>query len=252
MEIKFENYYSGTSGLLLPVPNKLHYPAEFKDKSRLCYYASLMNSIEINSSFYKIPLAPTVKKWAADVPNEFKFTFKLFKGITHNKDLAFDPEVLSRFFKVISQVEDKKGCLLVQFPPSVRIGHLPQLRFLMSELRANDPKMQWKIALEFRHNSLYVDEIYELLENFQMGMVIHDKSPANSPLMDTNLDFVYLRFHGPSGNYRNSYADDVLSEYASYVTEWLFEGKKVFAYFNNTLGAALANLNMLRQLVVEG
>ncbi len=249
MEIKFNNYYSGTSGLLLPVPNKLFYPEEFREKSRLCYYASLMDTIEINSSFYKIPQASTMKKWATDVPSEFRFTFKLFKEITHNKDLAFDPKLVTHFFQVINHVEDKKGCLLVQFPPSVRIGHFAQLQFLMSVLRDNDPEMEWKIALEFRHPSLYVEEVYELLEQFNLGMVIHDKSPANSPIKDSELDFVYLRFHGPGGNYRGSYADDVLYEYASYVSEWLNADKKVFVYFNNTMGEAHANLNTLRQIV---
>jgi uncharacterized protein YecE (DUF72 family) len=249
MEIKFENYYAGASGLLLPVPNKLFYPEEFKDKSRLCYYASLMNTIEINSSFYKIPLASTVKKWAGDVPNDFLFTFKLFKEITHHKDLAFDPSLVSHFFQVISQVDAKKGCLLVQFPPSIRINHFAQLGFLMSTLRDNDPNLSWKIALEFRHPSLYIPEMYELLTQYQLGMVIHDKTPANSPLLDIGTDFIYLRFHGPNGSYRGSYADDVLYEYASYVTEWLSEGKKVFVYFNNTMGEAIRNLNTLRQIV---
>lgn len=249
MTVEFENYYSGTSGLLLPVPNKLFYPEAYKDRSRLCYYASLMDSIEINSSFYKMPQASTMKRWAADVPDEFRFTFKLFREITHNKDLAFDPEVISRFMHVISHVEEKKGCLLVQFPPSIRIHHLPQLRMLMSLLRDNDPEMEWKTALEFRHPSLYVEEIYELLETYQLGMVLHDKTPANSPMMETHPDFIYLRFHGPSGNYRGSYADDVLYDYASYVTGWLSEGKKVFVYFNNTMGEAINNLNTLRQLV---
>ena len=249
MQISYENYYSGTSGLLLPVPNKLYYPEEFREKSRLCYYASLMDTIEINSSFYKIPMGSTLHKWALDVPNEFKFTFKLFKEITHSKDLAFDPSVVTTFFAVISQVKEKKGCLLVQFPPSIRISHLRQLRFLISTLRSNDPDFLWKIALEFRHSSLYCEEIYELLDEFSLGMVLHDKGPASSPLRDSELDFIYLRFHGPEGNYRGSYSDDVLYEYASYVSEWLSEGKKVFVYFNNTMGDALANLNTLRQIV---
>jgi uncharacterized protein YecE (DUF72 family) len=249
MKIEFQNYYFGTSGLTLPVPNKLYYPEEFKDRSRLCYYASLMNTIEINSSFYKIPQIATMKKWAADVPDDFKFTFKLFKVITHNKDLAFDQNVVSRFIHTISHVGDKKGCLLVQFPPSIRIGHFSQLRNLMNVLRSEDPEMQWKIAFEFRHPSLYVDEVYELLETYQLGMVIHDKSPANSPITDSDLDFIYLRFHGPSGNYRGSYPDDILYEYASYITEWLREDKKVFVYFNNTMGEAYANLNTLRQII---
>jgi uncharacterized protein YecE (DUF72 family) len=119
----------------------------------------------------------------------------------------------------------------------------------MAVLRENDPSMEWKIALEFRHPSLYVDEIYESLEKYQLGMVIHDKSPANSPVIETHPEFIYLRFHGPSGNYRGSYHDDVLYDYAAYVSEWLADGKKVFAYFNNTMGEAHANLNLLRQIV---
>lgn len=249
MDTVFKNYYAGTSGLLLPVPNKLHYPEAFKDKSRLCYYASLMNTIEINSSFYKIPQASTIKKWAVDVPQNFRFTFKLFREITHNKDLAFDPDVVSRFFEVVSPVEEKKACILVQFPPSIKLNHFNQLKYLMSVIRENDPGMEWKIALEFRHSSLYIDEIYELLDEYKMSMVMHDKSPANSPVRDSDTDFVYLRFHGPGGNYRGSYPDDILDEYADYVSEWLAGGKMVFVYFNNTMGEAYPNLTTLRKLV---
>ena len=191
MKDSFENYYSGTSGLLLPVPNKLHYPDEFQDKSRLYYYASLMNSIEINSSFYKIPLSSTIKKWADDVPKEFRFTFKLFKEITHKKNLDFDPIAVTKFIKVISGVGYKKGCLLVQFPPSVRIGHFSQLSLFMAVLRNNNLDKKWKIALEFRHRSLYTEKIYELLETYQMGMVIHDKYPSNSPIRESHTDFIF-------------------------------------------------------------
>ncbi|RZK78362.1 MAG: DUF72 domain-containing protein, partial [Pedobacter sp.] len=234
----FNNYYSGTSGLLLPVPNKVFYPEEFREKSRLCYYASLMNSIEINSCFYKIPMASTIQRWAAEVPESFRFTFKMAKDVTHNKDLTFNHILLSKFFSVVSNVGDKKGCLLVQFPPSVRLKYFAQLKLLMSALRDNDPFSTWKIALEFRHVSLYCEEIYELLEEFGLSMVIHDKTPAASPLRDSVLDFVYLRFHGPGGNYRGSYSDDMLYEYGNYILELLGEGKEVFVYFNNTMGEA--------------
>lgn len=244
-----KNLYLGVSGLVLPVPNKLHYPKEFQDKSRLCYYASLLNTIEINSSFYKTPLPSTVKKWALDVPEDFKFTFKLSKEITHCKSLDFDPNLVAQFFSVISEVGHKKGCLLVQFPPSVRIHHLPKLDFLMQVIRENDSEMQWNIALEFRHHSMYMEEIYDLLRKYQLGMVIHDKRSAHTPIMDNEINFVYLRFHGPNGDYRDSYGDDVLSEYGSYIFDWLEGGKKVFAYFNNTLGKPHTNLKTLQSEV---
>jgi uncharacterized protein YecE (DUF72 family) len=249
MSIKLNNYYSGTSGLLLPVPNKQFYPAAFQDKSRLCYYASLMDTIEINSSFYRIPQAATIKKWAADVPAAFVFSFKLFKEITHQKDLEFDVLMVEKFMQAIAHVGEKKGCLLVQLPPSIRIHHLAQLGKLMMVLRHNDPFMQWKVAFEFRHPSLYVEEVYELLANYQMAMVLHDKSLASAPIMTTHNAFVYVRFHGPNGNYRGSYAEDLLAEYATYISDWLAEGKEVFVYFNNTMGDALGNLTSLRRML---
>lgn len=245
------NYYSGTSGLLLPVSNKSFYPEEFKGKSRLSFYSSMMNSIEINSSFYKVPMAVTVAKWANEVPEGFKFTFKLSKEITHQKGLAFDPEAVKRFMDIIELAGEKKGCLLVQFPPSVRIAQFRQLALLMDTLRACDPRKQWNIALEFRHISLYQDEIYRLLEAYDMGMVIQDKPPAATPFKDSELSFVYLRFHGPDGSYRGSYEDELLYEYADYIKDWLAEGKTVYSYFNNTMGNALANLFKLKDLVMK-
>nr|WP_294873457.1 DUF72 domain-containing protein [uncultured Pedobacter sp.] len=249
MESGLANYYSGTSGLLLPVRNKLFYPEEFKDKSRLCFYSSIMNSIEVNSSFYKVPRATTVKKWAEDVPERFRFTFKLSKEITHNKGLAFDPQTVSAFMEVIAAVGDKRGCVLVQFPPSVRIGNLKQLERLMSALRDSDPLYNWNIALEFRHVSLYHDAVYSLLEDYQMAMVIQDKPPAVTPMMESALPFVYLRFHGPGGSYRGSYEEELLYEYAGYISDWISEGKTVYSYFNNTMGEALNNLFTLSDLV---
>jgi len=248
-EIATPGYYSGTSGLLLPVKNKLFYPKEFQDKSRLFFYGSLMNSIEINSSFYKIPMASTIKKWAGEVPEDFRFTFKLAKEVTHNPGLAFDPAVVTRFMDVISSVGEKRGCLLVQFPPSVRIGNLRQLRLLMEVLRNSDPANSWNIALEFRHVSLYTEEIYRLLENYGMGMVIQDKPPAITPMLETDLSFVYLRFHGPDGSYRGSYEADLLEEYAGYINDWLADDKTVYTYFNNTMGDAVANLYSLKDLI---
>ena len=84
-----------------------------------------------------------------------------------------------------------------------------------------------------------------------MGLVLHDKAPANTPMLDNNASFAYLRFHGPGGNYRGSYTQDVLSEYASYIKEWQLEGKRIFVYFNNTMGNAMENLRMLVDMVAE-
>jgi len=249
MDVANEKIFTGASGLVLPVKNKLSYPDEFKEKPRLCYYASLFNSIEINSSFYKIPMSATVKKWADTVPENFRFTFKLWREITHNKGLIFNPSDVGRFIETISNVGEKKGCLLVQFPPSLTMASLSQLENLIAEINEVNSRFNWKIALELRNQSWYNDDFYELLEQWQCSLVIHDKAQSGNLLTDNPADFIYLRFHGPGGNYKGSYSDEFLSEFAWYINDWKEEGKTVFVYFNNTMGDAVNNLITLNKLL---
>src|ERR1700753_1084502 len=110
------NYFAGTSNLVLPVKNKSFCPPKFRDKTRLTYYASLFSSIEINASFYRMPLARTVAKWSGEVPEGFRFSFKLIKDVTHAQQGCFDLQPIPAFMQAISATE-KRGCLLIQLPP---------------------------------------------------------------------------------------------------------------------------------------
>lgn len=242
-------FFSGTSGLVLPVPNKQAFPPEFQDQPRLAYYAALFNSIEVNSSFYKVPMGATVNKWANVVPDDFKFTYKLWRNITHNKELAFDPADVFRFMDVIKYAGSKKGSLLVQFPASIKADKAPQLENLLNCIRQADTDREWQTAIEFRHTSWYQDKTYYLLDKYNMGLVLHDMPASVAPLIETEADFIYLRFHGPNGGYRGSYTDDFLLEYASYIKDWVTDGKTVYAYFNNTMGDAIGNLTTLNKFV---
>jgi uncharacterized protein YecE (DUF72 family) len=241
-------FYAGTSNVVVPVPNKQAYPAEFQDKTRLTYYSSLFNSVEVNSTFYKLPLARTVEKWSAEVPGNFRFTFKLWQEITHQKGGGFKVEHVGRFMQIINQAADKKGCLLVQFPPSVSLNPV-MLNTLLEEIKVHDEDATWKIAVEFRNKSWYNDVVYQLLDQHKAAMVLHDLPASAAPIQDSDADFVYLRFHGPNGGYRGSYEDDFLYEYASYIKDWINDGKTVYAYFNNTMGAAVHNLITLNEFV---
>jgi uncharacterized protein YecE (DUF72 family) len=235
------SFYSGTSGLQISMP-KRDFPPEHAEKSRLGFYAIHENSIEINSSFYKVPQAKTVSKWVAEVPAGFRFTFKLWREITHTKNLLFQKTNVIRFMEDIGGATKKKGCLLVQFPPSLQIAAFGQLQELILLLKTFD----WPLAVEFRHNSWYNDQVYEFLNNQQAAMVIQDMPKSASPMEPTADELVYVRFHGPSGDYKGSYSDDFLREYALYIQEWQQEGKTVYVYFNNTAGAALQNLRFLK------
>ncbi|WP_245681414.1 DUF72 domain-containing protein [Arcticibacter eurypsychrophilus] len=242
-------YFSGTSGIVLPFPNKQFYPLEFQDKSRLTYYGTLFNSVEINSSFYKVPMASTVAKWASEVPEDFRFTFKLWKEITHSKGLEFKPEDVDRFINTISQAGHKKGCLLVQFPPSLKIQSIEKVNQLLMCIQDADSSRAWNVTLEFRNNSLYQKSTYDLLNQYHAGMVFHDKTGSVTPFTDVIGNVVYVRFHGPNGNYRESYAESFLYEYAQYIQEWMDDGKAVYVYFNNTMGDAVDNLKTLNSFL---
>ena len=236
------NYYSGTSNLVLPVKNKSFFPEAFQAGTRLTYYASLFNSIEINASFYRMPLARTVQKWSGEVPDDFRFTFKLHQSVTHSLPGQFDLQPLPAFMKAISATE-KRGCLLVQLPP--KFGpDLVQLNMLIAALQPYD----WPVAIEFRNPGWYTENVYKTLNQLKVSMVIHDMKKSAAPLLSTSVQ-IFIRFHGPEPNYRGSYADDELQEYAVYIQDWLSAGKSVYAYFNNTLGAAVQNVQTLSKLV---
>jgi uncharacterized protein YecE (DUF72 family) len=110
-------------------------------------------------------------------------------------------------------------------------------------------KKDWKIAVEFRNKSWYTESTYQLLTDTKAALVIQDIPKSATPWMDHESDFMYIRFHGPTGNYRGSYSDDFLSEYAVYINEWIAEGKTIYLYFNNTAGDAFKNLLTINAMI---
>jgi uncharacterized protein YecE (DUF72 family) len=194
-------------------------------------------------------MAKTVAKWAADVPEGFRFTYKLWRDITHVKDLLFKDEDVYHFMEVINAAANKKGCLLVQFPPKLDLSAVRRLERLLTTIREVDPKSEWALFLEFRKMYWYTEEIHQMLDNYGAGIVLHDKAGSQTDFIDQEGEYVYLRFHGPGGNYRGSYTDDFLYEYSQYIKSWLEDGKTVYTYFNNTMGDAVNNLMKLNEFV---
>jgi len=245
---KLPNFFSGLSGIELPIPKYL-FPLEYQKASRLTYYSSFFNTIEINSSFYKIPMNRTVQRWTSSVGDNFIFTFKLFGEITHVKNLNFDASHLEQFIRVVQHIGEKKGCLLIQFPPGLESRNIYQFENLMKSIKLYDPGHLWNVAIEFRNKGWYNQDVYDLIEYYKSSIVIHDMPASATPLNNIPSDFIYIRFHGPTGNYRGSYTDDFLIEYSEYITEWIRKGKIVFVYFNNTAGDAFNNLISLNKVV---
>jgi len=150
-----------------------------------------------------------------------------------------------------NQLATKKGCLLIQLPPSLQADKADRLQHLLEQIIRSDPQRAWNLAVEFRNKTWYTPEIEKVLAQFQTTRVLHDM-PA-SKIMETtgDLPFVYLRFHGPAGDYKGSYGKATLKGYAEMIEEWQGEDKEVYVYFNNTIGDAITDLEILRVLTLK-
>lgn len=243
-------FRSGTSGLVLSEPNKTHFPKEFREKPRLVYYASKYNSIEVNSSFYKIPRCQTYRNWSAEVPEDFQFSIKLWKGITHNRSFGFEFQDLVSFFSALDCLGKKKGCLLIQFPAGSTM-ELAQFGQLLEQLKKMDPDNHWRLAIEFRHPRWYKKQAMQIMKLYDASLVLHDMPNSFVDKLQGTPSFVYLRFHGEKGDYRGTYSDDFLQIKAREIKQWMAQGLDVYAYFNNTIGAASDNVQTLNKLVTS-
>lgn len=247
--LKKGNFFAGSSGLISKTARSL-YPPEFREKSRLHYYSTLFNSIEINSTFYKLPKKETVARWVNDVTTGFYFTFKIPKTISHSPQLKFDVNDVNDFLEILSVVKSEY-CLLVQLPPATSIDALPQLERLLATIRENTSEQHCRIAVEFRNNSWYTPDTVRALKKLKTAIVIHDYAKGKTQEEYETANFIYLRFHGPQARYRGDYSTEFLAETAGRITEWQQAGKTVFAYFNNTMGAAYDNLITLKNMVAS-
>lgn len=148
----------------------------------------------------------------------------------------------------IAMVGNKKGCLLIQFPTSIHIDKLDKLQLLLSNIEWHN-QQQWQVAVEFRHASWYENETAEILKEYKAVTVLQDKPAAATPVDIPQGKTIYIRLHGPNGNYKGSYDETILGDYATKINKWQQKGKTVYCYFNNTMGNALQNLQLLNSLL---
>jgi uncharacterized protein YecE (DUF72 family) len=137
----------------------------------------------------------------------------------------------------------------VQFPPGLKKENIHKVDKVLNSIKTADTDNLWNVAVEFRDKGWYNDDAYHMLETYNAALVLHDIPRSATPFINTSSGFMYIRFHGPTGNYRGTYTDAFLHEYAGYIKEWLDEGKTVYTYFNNTAGDAFNNLTTLNKFV---
>ncbi|MGA9934272.1 MAG: DUF72 domain-containing protein [Nitrososphaeraceae archaeon] len=185
-------YYIGCSGWSYTSWQGPFYPKSIENSKWLKYYSKVFNYVEIDSTFYRIPNEFMVKNWYKLTPENFRFTAKFPKVITHDKRLSdFDEDQLSYFFESISELKEKLLALLIQLPPSIDIVEgLNALRNILPYLDKG-----FRYAVEVRHRSWFQDLAYNFFKNNQMCLVWSQLAEIHTPPIVTS-DFVYLRLIG--------------------------------------------------------
>lgn len=233
--------FIGTSGWSYDNWISDFYPEGTSKSDFLSHYVDRFNSVEVNASFYNIPYENVVKGWRNKAPDNFKYSVKGHRNITHYNKMEDVEEQLNRFLGRIRQLGDPLKTIFWQFPPSFK-KDVDRLKSFLN-LLPNDQQF----AFEFRHTSWLDQEVYELLRYENAAIVWQSSGKFPDDCIPT-ADFIYIRFHGLTG-YKYSYKPSDLKPWAETIRKHLEDGKVAHAYFNNPGGNAVESAQILREML---
>jgi len=221
--------YIGCSGYHYKDWKGKFYPEAIDKKTWLRYYAYHFNSVEINNTFYKIPDKKTLNSWMEQTPADFRFSVKGSRYITHMKKLKDTKPHVENFYESIDPLRDKIGAVLWQLP-----GNLHRNNEKM-ETFCNELDDSYLNVIEFRHNSWFEKEVYELVSKYNVG-VCSLSAPGNLPeILEDGSNIIYLRFHGKEEWYRYHYSDKELENWIGKIKQ--SNANTSYIYFNNDYNA---------------
>lgn len=210
--------YTGTSGFSYSAWKGKFYPASLAGSRMLRYYAERLNGIELNGSFYRTPPESTLLKWAAETPPGFRFCMKANRGLTYSAE-AFDKVGLARILtERIAVLAERLGPVLLQFPPT-RQKNATLLDSLLTALSR-------PVAAEFRHESWFDADTYDVLREHGAAMVVTDEAKwPRAPLVTTG-PIAYFRL-------RRGYTTKSLQPWVEDVRSALATHDEVHVYFKH-------------------
>jgi uncharacterized protein YecE (DUF72 family) len=209
---------TGTSGFGYKEWKGSFYPADLPASRFLSYYAERFPAVEINNTFYRMPVPDQLTAWRAEVPPEFRFILKAPRQITHIKRLRDVEQPVARLLEVSASLEEARGPLLFQLPPNMK-KDVDRLRGLL-ELLPSDVRA----AVEFRNDTWYDDEVYATLREHGASFCITHTEEGDSPFAAT-APWGYLRLRGVR------YEDEELKTWIERIraTDWT----DVFVFFKH-------------------
>ena len=230
--------FIGTSGWAYPSWKPAFYPEKLAQTKFLTYYASQLNTVEVNLTFRQLLKDTTAAKWIAQTPPDFRFTIKAHQVITHIKRLKNAEEFLARFISTIEPLSQagKIGCVLFQVPPNMKAD--PKL---LQEFLTTIPR-GLRAAFEFRHESWFADDIFSCLKQHNRALCVAETEERTTPDVVT-ADFCYYRYRKPE------YTPEERQAMLRRMQEHLSNGRDTYAYFKHeeTPQGAIYAVDVLKQ-----
>ena len=224
------------------------YPKGLAQRQELEYASRAVTSIEINGSFYALQTPQRYANWYADTPDDFVFSVKAPRYITHVRRLRDIRQPLANFFASgLLQLKNKLGAVLWQFPPSLQfdaplfesfLAQLPQdtdqaralarhasARLHVSGYLEAEPGQPLRHAVEVRNSSFVTPEFVELLRHHRVALVVADTAGKWPYAEDVTADFMYLRLHGDAKLYTSGYSPQALQRWQARIEAWSAGGQ---------------------------
>lgn len=233
----------GISGWTYTPWRDTFYPPGLPHRLELAYAARRQNSIEINGSFYSLQRPSSYRAWYDATPEDFVFSVKGGRFITHMKRLRDVEQPLANFFASgLLELREKLGPILWQFPPNFQFdaerfeaffkllprdtkaaaklakGHAPKMKGRVST--KTDVERELRYAVEIRHDSFRTPQFIDLLRRHRIALCVADTAGLWPYLEDITVDFVYLRLHGEQEIYASGYTDNALDRWAARLRLW--------------------------------
>jgi uncharacterized protein YecE (DUF72 family) len=229
--------YAGTSGFSYPTWKGVFYPKSLAGAKMLEYYSSRLGGVELNGSFYRMPPATALEKWAAATPDAFRFCMKARRGLTDSAE-GFDRVGLARLFgERMAPLGERLGPILLQFPP-VRQRNVALLDSLLEALGG-------RVACEFRHDSWFQTDTYEVIRRHAGALVVTDEEKwPQAPLVQVG-PFAYFRL-------RRDYREPALEPWIALLKSASAAHDEVHVYFKHYPRAPRLALHLVSAIAEAG
>jgi uncharacterized protein YecE (DUF72 family) len=223
---------AGTSGYSYKEWRGHFYPEKLPADQMLRYYAERLSTVEINNTFYRMPAEAMLTRWATEVPENFAFTLKAPRRITHELRLREAESAVAEFLRRTAVLGTRLGVLLFQLPPFLK-KDLPRLKDFLNVLPSGQ-----RVAFEFRNQSWQADDVYDVLRAHGAMLCVTDTDEGDTPFVAT-ADHGYVRLR------RTHYDDADLRGWAERIAERKLERSYVyFMHEDDALGTGWARRMM--------